>query len=106
MGEVYRARDTRLDRVVAIKVLPAHLANNPELHERLEREARTIAGLNHAHICTLHDIGCQDGIDFLVMEYVDGETLAHRLQKGPLPFDRVLHYAIEIADALTKAHRH
>src|SRR6202140_4249278 len=85
MGEVYKARDTRLNRNVAIKVLPAHLADRSELRERFEREAKTIAGLNHPHICTLHDIGHQDGIDFLVMEYLEGETLAQRLQKGPLP---------------------
>jgi predicted Ser/Thr protein kinase len=105
MGEVYRARDTRLNRDVAIKVLPAHLADKPELRERFEREARTIASLNHPHICTLYDIGHQDGTDFLVMEYLEGETLAARLQKGPLPLDQVLQYAIEIADALDKAHR-
>src|SRR6202521_5712356 len=105
MGEVYRARDTRLDRIVAIKVLPMHLADRPELRERFEREARTIASLNHPHICTLHDIGHQDGIDFLVMEYLEGETLAQRLLKGPLPLDQVLQYAIEIADAFDKAHR-
>ncbi len=105
MGEVYRARDTRLDRVVAIKVLPAHLADRSELRERFEREARTIASLNHPHICTLHDIGQQDGIDYLVMEYLEGETLAQRLVKGPLPLDQVLQYAVEIADALDKAHR-
>src|ERR1700720_897702 len=105
MGEVYRAKDTRLDRIVAIKVLPPHLADSPELRERLEREARTIASLNHPHICTLHDIGQQDGTDFLVMEYLEGETLAERLKKGPLPLDQVLRYAIEIADALDKAHR-
>jgi Tol biopolymer transport system component len=105
MGEVYRARDTRLDRIVAIKVLPTHLANRPELRERFEREARTIASLNHPHICTLHDIGQQDGIDYLVMEYLEGETLAQRLLKGSLPLEQVLQYAIEIADALDKAHR-
>jgi Tol biopolymer transport system component/predicted Ser/Thr protein kinase len=105
MGEVYRARDARLNRDVAIKVLPAHLADKPELRERFEREARTIASLNHPHICTLHDIGHQDGTDFLVMEYLEGETLAQRLLKGPLPLERVLQYAIEIADALDKAHR-
>ena len=105
MGEVYRARDTRLDRIVAIKVLPTHLADRSELRERFEREARTIASLNHPHICTLYDIGHQDGIDYLVMEYLEGETLAQRLQKGPLPLDQVLQYAIEIADALDKAHR-
>ena len=105
MGEVYRARDTRLDRIVAIKVLPAHLADRSELRERFEREARTIASLNHPHICTLFDIGQQDGIDFLVMEYLEGETLAQRLLKGPLPIEQVLQFAIEISDALDKAHR-
>src|ERR1700682_872779 len=105
MGEVYRARDTRLDRIVAIKVLPTHLADSPELRERFEREAKTIASLNHPHICTLYDIGQQDGIDYLVMEYLEGETLAQRLLKGPLPLDQVLRYAIEISDALDKAHR-
>src|SRR6202030_3632477 len=105
MGEVYRARDTRLDRIVAIKVLPTHLADRSELRERFEREARTIASLNHPHICTLFDIGQQDSIDYLVMEYLEGETLAQRLQKGPLPLEQVLRYAIEIADALDKAHR-
>jgi len=105
MGEVYKARDTRLDRTVAIKVLPTHLADRAELRERFEREAKTIASLNHPHICVLHDIGHQDGIDYLVMEYIEGETLAQRLAKGPLPLDQVLQYAIEIADALDKAHR-
>jgi serine/threonine protein kinase/Tol biopolymer transport system component len=105
MGEVYRARDTRLDRSVAIKVLPAHLTDKPEVRERFEREARTIASLNHPHICALYDTGHQDGTDFLVMEYLEGETLASRLLKGPLPLDQVLRYAIEIADALDKAHR-
>jgi eukaryotic-like serine/threonine-protein kinase len=105
MGEVYRARDTRLDRIVAIKVLPVHLADRPELRERFEREARTIASLNHPHICTLYDVGHQDGTDYLVMEYLEGETLAQRLIKGPLPLNQVLQYAIEIADALDKAHR-
>jgi eukaryotic-like serine/threonine-protein kinase len=105
MGEVYRARDTRLDRIVAIKILPNHHASNPELRERFEREARTIASLNHPHIGTPHDVGHQDGIDYLVMEYLEGETLAQRLVKGPLPLAQVLQYAIEIADALDKAHR-
>jgi serine/threonine-protein kinase len=105
MGEVYRARDTRLIRIVAIKVLPTHLADRSELRERFEREARTIASLNHQHICTLFDIGQQDGIEYLVMEYLEGETLAHRLMKGPLPLGQVLQYAIEISDALDKAHR-
>src|ERR1700746_429418 len=97
MGEVYRARDTRLDRIVAIKVLPKHLADRPELRERFEREARTLAGLSHPHICTLYEVGRQDGVAFLAMEYVEGETLATRLLKGPLPLDQMLRYAIEIA---------
>jgi eukaryotic-like serine/threonine-protein kinase len=105
MGEVYRARDTRLDRIVAIKILPDHLASRAELRERFEREAKTIASLNHPHICTLYDVGQQDGTDYLVMEYLEGETLAERLKKGPLPLAQVLRYAIEIADALDKAHR-
>src|ERR1700686_3238748 len=105
MGEVHKARDTRLDRIVAIKVLPTHLADRSELRERFEREAKTIASLNHAHICTLFDTGHQDDIDFLVMEYLEGETLAQRLVKGPLPMQQVLQYAIEIADALDKWHR-
>ncbi len=105
MGEVYRAKDTRLDRIVAIKVLPSHLADSPKLKERFEREAKTIASLNHPHICTLFDTGHQDDVDFLVMEYIEGETLAQRLQKGALPIPQVLQYAIEIGDALDKAHR-
>jgi serine/threonine protein kinase len=105
MGEVYRARDTRLGRDVAIKVLPTHLADRTELRERFEREARAIASLNHTHICTLHDIGRQDGTDYLVMELVEGQTLAQRLLKGPLPIEQVLQYSIEIAGALDKAHR-
>jgi Tol biopolymer transport system component/predicted Ser/Thr protein kinase len=105
MGEVYKARDTRLDRIVAIKVLPAHLADRADLRERFDREAKTIASLNHPHICTLYDTGHQDGIDYLVMEYLEGETLAQRLQKGALPIQQVLQYAIEISDALDKAHR-
>jgi eukaryotic-like serine/threonine-protein kinase len=104
MGEVYRARDTRLDRIVAVKILPDHLSDRAELRERFEREARTIASLNHPHICVLYDIGHQEGIDFLVIEYLEGETLAERLKKGPLPLDQVFRYAIEIADALDKAH--
>ena len=105
MGEVYQATDTRLDRTVAIKVLPEHVAADPDLKQRFEREARTVAALNHPHICTLYDIGNQDGIDFLVMEYLEGETLAQRLEKGALPLDQALTIAIEIADALDKAHR-
>src|SRR5579864_5484121 len=105
MGEVYKARDTRLDRIVAIKVLPTHLAGRAVLRERFEREAKTIASLNHPHICTLYDTGHQDDIDYLVMEYLEGETLAQRLVKGALPIQQVLQYAIEISDALDKAHR-
>jgi Tol biopolymer transport system component len=105
MGEVYRARDTRLDRTVAIKVLPQHLSSNPELKQRLEREARAISGLNHPNICTLHDIGHQDGVDYLVMEHLEGEVLSARLQRGLLPTNELLRHAIEIADALDKAHR-
>src|SRR6202007_1249172 len=105
MGEVYRARDTRLERIVAVKILPDHLSDRAELRERFEREARTIASLNHPHICVLHDVGHQDGTDFLVMEYVEGETLAERLKNGRLPLEQVLQYAIEIADALDRAHR-
>ena len=82
MGEVYKARDSRLDRTVAIKVLPAHVASDPDLRQRFDREARAVAALNHPHICTLHDIGNQDGVDFLVMEYLEGETLAERLASG------------------------
>ena len=105
MGEVYRAKDSRLNRIVAIKVLSPHLADSSEMRERFEREARTIASLNHPHICTLYDVGHQDGTDYLVMEYVEGETLEQRVRKGPLPLEQVLQYAIEIADALDKAHR-
>jgi serine/threonine-protein kinase len=105
MGEVYLAKDTKLDREVAIKVLPAHLADNPELRRRFEREARAVSSLNHPHVCTLHDIGEQDGVDYLVMEYIEGETLADRLKKGALPLDQALRYAIEIANALDKADR-
>ena len=105
MGEVYRARDTRLDRSVAIKVLPSHPSDNAELRKRFEQEARAVSSLNHPHICTLHDIGHEDGIDFLVMEYIDGETLADRLKKGPLPLEQALKRVTEIADALDKAHR-
>lgn len=105
MGEVYRARDTRLDRSVAIKILPSHLSENTEAKQRFDREARTISSLNHPNICTLHDIGHQDGVDYLVMEYLEGETLADRLRKGPLPIDQVFRYGIEICDGLDKAHR-
>jgi serine/threonine protein kinase len=105
MGEVYKARDTRLDRTVAIKVLPSHVASNPEVRQRFEREARAVSSLNHPHICTLYDIGSENGVDFLVMEHIEGESLADRLNKGALPFDQALKHAIEIADALDNAHR-
>jgi eukaryotic-like serine/threonine-protein kinase len=105
MGEVYRARDTRLDRSVAIKVLPAHLSSDPGLKQRLERESRAISALQHPNICTLFDVGSQDGVDFLVMELLDGETLAARLAKGPLPLAQAVTVGIEIAQALEKAHR-
>ncbi len=105
MGEVYRARDTRLDRCVAIKILPAHFSSNPELKGRFEREARTLSSVAHPHICHLYDVGSQSGVEFLVMELLEGETLAERLKKGPLPLHEVLQIGIEIADALTKAHR-
>jgi len=104
MGEVYRARDTRLGRDVAIKVLPSHLSSDPDLRQRMEREARSISSLNHPHICTLYDIGSQDGVDFLVMEHLDGETLADRLHRGAMPLEEALQIAIKIADALDKAH--
>jgi serine/threonine protein kinase/WD40 repeat protein len=105
MGEVYRAKDTRLDRTVAIKVLPAHLSSDPELKQRMEREAKAISALQHSNICTLYDIGTQDGTNFLVMEYLEGQTLAERLGKGPLPLDQVLKIATEIAQALEMAHQ-
>src|ERR1700726_2542040 len=105
MGEVYRAKDTRLDRTVAIKILPAHLSSDPVRKQRFEREAKTISSLNHPHICVLHDVGSQDGVDYLVMECVEGETLAKRLEKGPLPFDQALKYGAQTADALDKAHQ-
>jgi eukaryotic-like serine/threonine-protein kinase len=105
MGEVYRARDTRLDRLVAIKVLSADAGGSVEARQRFDREARTISQLSHPHICALYDIGHHDGTDFLVMELLDGVTLAERLQKGALPLDLALRYAIDIADALDKAHR-
>jgi eukaryotic-like serine/threonine-protein kinase len=105
MGEVYRARDTRLDRTVAIKILPAHLSDDPEAKQRFDREARTISSLNHPNICTLHDVGHHEGIDYLVMEYLEGETLADRLRKGPLPVEQVLKYGIELCEGLEKAHR-
>jgi Tol biopolymer transport system component len=105
MGEVYRARDTRLNRDVAIKILPASLSADPERRERFEREARAVSSLNHPHICAVYDVGSQDGVDYLVMELLDGESLEARLKKGPLPLDLALRYGIEIADALGRAHR-
>jgi serine/threonine protein kinase len=105
MGEVYKARDTRLNRDVAIKVLLHEVSNRPDLQARFEREAQTIASLNHPHICTIHDVGRHDNTHYLVMEYLEGETLADRIARGALPLDQVLKYAIEIADALDKAHR-
>src|SRR3974390_122644 len=105
MGECYRARDTRLDRIVALKILPKELSGDPVGKQRFEQEAKTISSLNHPHICVLHDIGHQDGVDFLVMECVEGETLAKRLEKGPLALEQVLKFGAQIADALDKAHR-
>jgi Tol biopolymer transport system component len=105
MGEVYRAKDTRLDRTVAVKILPSHLSDNPEAKQRFDREARAISSLNHPNICTLHDVGHQDGIDFLVMEFLEGETLAERLRKGPLPTEQVLKIGIEICEGLERAHK-
>ncbi|HUK64974.1 MAG TPA: protein kinase, partial [Dongiaceae bacterium] len=105
MGEVYRARDTRLGRDVAIKVLPGRLSSSPEGRARFEREARTVSSLNHPHICTLHDVGREGDTDYLVMELVDGETLAQRLARGPLPAADVLRLGAQIADALERAHR-
>jgi Tol biopolymer transport system component len=105
MGEVYRARDTRLDRCVAIKILPSHLSCSPELKGRFEREARTLSSVSHPNICHLYDVGSQSGVDYLVMELLEGETLFHRLQRGPLPLNDLLKIAVEFTDALAKAHR-
>ena len=105
MGEVYRARDTRLDRTVALKVLPAHLSSDPELRSRFEREARAISSLSHPNICTLYDIGLHEDQIYLVMEYLEGETLADRIQRGPLPLDELFTIGINFADALERAHR-
>src|SRR6266702_708209 len=90
MGEVYKAKDTRLDRTVAVKVLPRHLSASSEVRQRFEREAKTISSLSHPHICALYDVGNQDGTEYLVMEYLEGETLADRLARGPLPSEQVL----------------
>src|SRR5712692_298222 len=105
MGEVYKARDTRLDRTVAIKILPDALAADPRFRDRFDREARTISQLDHPHICALYDVGEQDGTAYLVMQYLEGETLADRLTKGALPLDQALQVAIQIADALAAAHK-
>src|ERR1017187_6588348 len=105
MGEVYRARDTRLGRDVALKVLPEHLSSSEEMRQRFEREAKAISQLSHAHICALYDVGSHEGIEYLVMEYLEGETLAARLGRGALPLEQMLTFGIEIADALDKAHR-
>jgi serine/threonine protein kinase len=105
MGEVYRARDTRLDRTVAIKVMPPHLASDAQLRQRFEREARAVSSLSHPNICALYDVGHQDGVDYLVMEFLEGQTLAERLAQGPLPAEQALRIGIEISDALDKAHR-
>src|ERR1700752_4858514 len=105
MGEVYRARDTRLGREVAVKVLPQHVSASPEDRARFKREAKTISRLNHPHICVLHDIGQEGDTDFLVMELVEGETLGQRLARGPLALAAVLKLGAEIADALDRAHR-
>ncbi len=105
MGEVYKARDTRLERTVAVKVLPEHLSSSVEVRQRFEREAKTISQLSHPHICAIYDVGNQDGVEYLVMEFLEGETLAARLARGPLPLEQVLRFGIEIADALDRAHR-
>jgi serine/threonine protein kinase len=105
MGEVYRAQDTRLDRTVAIKVLADHLTARPEVRQRFDREARAVSSLNHPHICTLYDVGHENGVDYIVMEYLEGETIDKRLASGPLPLQDLLKYAAQIADGLDKAHR-
>src|SRR5512141_919055 len=106
MGEVYRARDTRLDRTVAIKILPEHLSFDPGRRARFEREARTISALSHPNICALFDIGDHDGIHYVVLEYIDGKSLADRLAKGSLPVSEVLKVGVDVASALETAHRH
>src|SRR6476619_1133958 len=105
MGEVYKARDTRLDRTVAVKVLPEHIAKREDARARFEREARSVASLNHPNICVLHDIGSHEGAGYMVMEFMEGETLAARIEKGALPLDQALRFAVQIADALDRAHR-
>src|SRR5687767_6117612 len=104
MGEVYKARDTRLDRTVAVKVLPARLSEDPAFRQRFEREIKAISQLSHPHICTVHDVGNEAGVEYLIMEFLEGETLAERIAKGPLPLEQVLRYGIDISDALEKAH--
>src|SRR6202049_3983121 len=104
MGEVYRAVDTRLQRTVAIKVLPAHLSSNPELHSRFTQEAKSISGLQHPNICVVHDIGSQDGVDFMVMEYVSGQTLDKLIPPGGMATDQAIKYGVQVADALARAH--
>jgi serine/threonine protein kinase len=106
MGEVYKARDGRLNRLVAIKVLREHLALDADARRGFEHEARTVASLNHPHICTLYDIGKQDGLEYLVMEYLEGQTLAQRLEEGALPEAEAIKVAVDIADALAKVHQH
>src|SRR5512138_4021259 len=105
MGEVYRAKDTRLGREVAVKVLPEHLTANEEIRARFSREAKTVSSLNHPNICTLFDVGREGETDYLVMELIEGETLAERLRRGPLPGPELLRLAVQIADALDRAHR-
>src|SRR5499427_3053474 len=105
MGEVYKARDTRLDRDVAVKVLPEHLATSEEIRQRFEREAKTISQFSHPHICALFDVGREGDVEYLVMEYLEGETLSERLAKGPLALESTLRFGQQIADALDKAHR-
>src|SRR5450631_3381876 len=105
MGEVYKARDTRLERTVAVKVLPSHTASSLRVRQRFEREAKAISQLSHPHICALYDVGREGETEYLVMELLEGETLADRLKKGPLPLEQTLRYGIEIAEALDKAHR-
>src|SRR5712691_9918944 len=105
MGEVYKAKDTRLDRTVAVKVLRTQIASSPRVRQRFEREAKTVSQLSHPHICALYDVGREGDTEYLVMEFLEGDTLADRLKKGPLPLEQTLRYGIEMADALDKAHR-
>src|SRR5215467_12656110 len=105
MGEVYKARDTRLERTVAVKVLPKHLSASPEVRQRFEREAKTVSQLSHPHICALYDVGREGETEYLVMEYLEGDTLSDRLARGALPLEQTLKFGVEIADALDKAHR-